>query len=143
MSSIIFSCMHFCVNPRKVGERYQLLIVIMIYRTELGNFWNRTCRDSQAFGALPPVAIVCLSTLYCWILRTGAPWGDLSPDYGEWKNTHRRFCRWRGWGSWERLLEIFVNEPDCEWLMIDARHIKVHPYAVGARPQMPQKFMGV
>lgn len=22
--------------------------------------------------------------------------------------------------------------------MIDARHIKVHPYAVGARPQMPQ-----
>lgn len=43
MSSIIFSCMHFCVNPRKVGERYQLLIVVMIYWTELGNFWNRAC----------------------------------------------------------------------------------------------------
>ena len=30
-----------------------------------------------------------------WILRTGAPWRDLPPDYGDWKNTHRRFCRWR------------------------------------------------
>ena len=26
-----------------------------------------------------------------WILRTGAPWKDLPPDYGDWKNTHRRF----------------------------------------------------
>ena len=22
-----------------------------------------------------------------WILRTGAPWQDLPPDYGDWKNT--------------------------------------------------------
>lgn len=33
-----------------------------------------------------------------WILRTGAPWRDLPPDYGDWKNTHRRFCRWRDAG---------------------------------------------
>ena len=30
-----------------------------------------------------------------WILRTGAPWRDLPPDYGGWSNTHRRFIRWR------------------------------------------------
>ena len=30
-----------------------------------------------------------------WILRTGAPWHDLPPDYGGWSNTHRRFIRWR------------------------------------------------
>lgn len=30
-----------------------------------------------------------------WILRTGAPWRDLPPDLGDWKNTQRRFCRWR------------------------------------------------
>ena len=29
-----------------------------------------------------------------WILRTGAPWRDLPPDYGDWENTHRRFSRW-------------------------------------------------
>ena len=40
-----------------------------------------------------------------WVLRTGAPWRDLPPDYGGWKNTHRRFCRWRDKGVWERLLE--------------------------------------
>jgi transposase len=67
-----------------------------------------------------------------WILRTGAPWRDLPPDYGDWKNTHRRFCRWRDKGIWEDLLEQLVDEPDYEWLMIDASHIKVHPHAAGA-----------
>ena len=68
-----------------------------------------------------------------WILRTGAPWRDLPPDYGDWKNTHRRFCRWRDKGIWESLLEQLVVDPDFEWLMIDASHIKVHPHAAGAR----------
>jgi transposase len=67
-----------------------------------------------------------------WILRTGAPWRDLPPDYGDWKNTHRRFCRWRDAGSWEALLEKLVDEPDFEWLMIDASYLKVHPHAAGA-----------
>lgn len=67
-----------------------------------------------------------------WILRTGAPWRNLPPDYGSWKNTHRRFCRWRDKGIWESLLEKLVNDPDYEWLMIDATHIKVHPHAAGA-----------
>ena len=68
-----------------------------------------------------------------WILRTGAPWRDLPPDYGDWKNTHRRFCRWRDKGAWESLLEVLIVEPDFEWLMIDASHIKVHQHAAGAR----------
>ena len=68
-----------------------------------------------------------------WILRTGAPWRDLPPDYGGWKNTHRRFCRWRDKGIWEFLLEKTVDDPDLEWLMIDASHIKVHPQASGAK----------
>lgn len=67
-----------------------------------------------------------------WNLRTGAPWRDLPPDYGDWKNTHRRFCRWRDKGLLEKLLEQVIDEPDFEWLMIDASHIKVHPHAAGA-----------
>jgi len=67
-----------------------------------------------------------------WILRTGAPWRDLPPDYGDWKNTHRRFCRWRDRGVWEHLLEVVIVEPDFEWLMIDTSHCKVHPHAAGA-----------
>jgi transposase len=67
-----------------------------------------------------------------WILRTGAPWRDLPPDYGDWKNTHRRFCRWRDKNVWEKLLEIVVGDPDYEWLMIDATFVKVHFHAAGA-----------
>ena len=55
-----------------------------------------------------------------WILRTGVPWRDLSPDYWDWKNTHRRFSRWRDKGVWEMLFNLFVRDPDFEWLMIDA-----------------------
>lgn len=68
-----------------------------------------------------------------WIFRTGAPWRDLPPDYGDWKNTHRRFCRWRDRGIWEKLLEQTIADSDFEWLMIDATHIKVHPHGTGAK----------
>ncbi len=68
-----------------------------------------------------------------WILRTGAPWRDLPPDYGDWKNTHRRFCRWRDRGVWDMLLDALVDDPDFEWLMIDASYIKAHPHSAGAQ----------
>ncbi|QOJ08993.1 IS5 family transposase [Nitrosomonas sp. H1_AOB3] len=68
-----------------------------------------------------------------WIIRTGAPWRDLPPDYGGWSNTHRRFIRWRDKGIWEKLLEILIDDPDYEWLIMDASHCKVHPHASGAR----------
>ena len=62
-----------------------------------------------------------------WILRTRSPWRDLPVEYGDWKNTHRRFTRWRDKGIGEKLLEHLVMDVDYEWLMIDATHIKVHP----------------
>ena len=67
-----------------------------------------------------------------WILRTGAPWRDLPPDYGNWKAAHERFRRWRNDGTWEKLLETLVEDPDFEWLIIDASHCKAHPHAAGA-----------
>ena len=67
-----------------------------------------------------------------WVLRTGAPWRDLPPDYGKWGTVHQRFIRWRRKGVWSELLDILIDEPDFEWLMIDASHIKVHPDASGA-----------
>ena len=84
--------------------------------------WGREARDNRLF-----------INAVLWILRTGAPWRDLPPDYGDWKNTHRRFCRWRDKGIWALLQERLIKEPDLEWLMIDASHIKVHPHASGAR----------
>lgn len=66
-----------------------------------------------------------------WVLRTGSPRRDLPPDYGSWNTVHRRFCRWRDKGVWEKLLETVIDEPDYEWIMIDGSHIKGHPHAAG------------
>ncbi len=83
--------------------------------------WGGNARDNRLF-----------INAVLWILRTGAPWRDLPPDYGSWSNTHRRFIRWRNKGIWEGLLEKMMQHPDFEWLMIDATHSKVHPHAAGA-----------
>ena len=83
--------------------------------------WGGKARDNRQF-----------INAVLWVLRTGAPWRDLPPDYGGWSNTHRRFIRWRNKGIWESLLEQVIDDPDFEWLMIDATHVKVHPHAAGA-----------
>lgn len=83
--------------------------------------WGAVAKDNRQF-----------INAVLWILRTGAPWRDLPPSYGGWKNTHRRFCRWRDKGIWEGILEKLMDEPDLEWLMIDSTHIKVHKHATGA-----------
>jgi transposase len=49
-----------------------------------------------------------------WILRTGAPWRDLPAAYGDWKNMHRRFIRWRDKRIWEKRLEQLVTDVDYE-----------------------------
>ena len=84
--------------------------------------WGRVAQDNRRF----------INAVF-WIFRTGAPWRDLPVDYGDWKNTHRRFSRWRDGGRWEAILEALVDNPSFEWLMIDASHIKVHPHAAGAK----------
>jgi len=49
--------------------------------------------------------------------------GDSPSDYGDWKNTHRRFCHWRDKDIWNKILERLIDDSDYEWLMIDASHI--------------------
>ncbi len=79
--------------------------------------WGGKARDNRLF----------INAVF-WILRTGPPWRDLPPDYGDWNNTDSCFCRWRDKGLGEALLEQLVTEPDYEWPMIDASHIKIHPH---------------
>ena len=83
--------------------------------------WGGVARDNRKF-----------INAVMWIFRTGAPWRDLPPDYGDWKNIHRRFCRWRDKGVWEELLMIFIEDPDYEWLMIDSTFVKAHKASIGA-----------
>ena len=80
----------------------------------------------------------------CRILRTGAPWRDLPPDYGALRQAQEEEHsppllligaegRWRDRGEWARLLEAVMDDPDFEGLMIDASYIKAHPHSAGAR----------
>ena len=78
--------------------------------------WGGVAKDNRLF----------INAVF-WILRTGAPWRDLPPEYGKWGTVHQRFIRWRDKRIWEKLLEILIDDPDFEWLMIDASHCKVHP----------------
>ncbi|MBS4164407.1 Uncharacterized protein y4sN [Candidatus Protochlamydia amoebophila] len=84
--------------------------------------WGGIARDNRTF----------INAVF-WILRMRAPWRDLPPDDGGWSNTYRRFIQWRNQRIWERLLEVLIDDPDDEWLVIDASHCQVHPHAAGAK----------
>ena len=114
------------------GRKRWKRIADTIYPNGCGCCWSHTCPDVREAGAEWLAIIGNFGGAVFWILRTGAPWRDLPSDYGDWKNTQRRFCRWRDKGVWERLLDILIDEPDYEWLTIDASHIKVHPHGTGA-----------
>ncbi len=42
----------------------------------------------------------------CWIIRTGAPWRDLPPNYGKWQSVYGRYNRWVKKGNFNGILEI-------------------------------------
>jgi len=66
-----------------------------------------------------------------WMLRTGAPWRDRPERFGLWNSVFPRFNRWAKKDLWATVFEA-VQEPDWEWLMIDASVIRAHQHAAGA-----------
>lgn len=41
----------------------------------------------------------------CWIIRTGAPWRDLPPYYGNWKSVYNRYNRWTKKGYFQEIFK--------------------------------------
>ena len=39
-----------------------------------------------------------------WILRAGAPWRDLPERFGPWQTVYDHFRKWRGDGTFDRIL---------------------------------------
>jgi len=66
-----------------------------------------------------------------WIARTGAPWRDLPSRFGEWNSVFQRFNRWAKKGVWEKVFAS-LQDPDLEWVMLDATIIRAHVHAAGA-----------
>jgi transposase len=68
-----------------------------------------------------------------WIARTGAPWRDLPPELGNWNSTWRRFDRWSARGVWERLFAALADDPDFEYVAIDATVVRAHQHGAGGK----------
>jgi transposase len=68
-----------------------------------------------------------------WVLRSGAPWGDLPERYGPRTTVYNRFNRWRKAGVWDRLMDAIVKSHDGDVQMIDSSVVRVHQQGATAK----------
>jgi transposase len=78
-----------------------------------------------------------------WRTRTGAPWRDVPPSYGNWKGLYSRHRRWSGDGTWEVILDRLragCDEGDGpQWTVgVDSSVVRAHQHAAGARHEPPK-----
>jgi putative transposase len=78
-----------------------------------------------------------------WIARAGAPWRDLPDAFGNWNSVFQRFRRWAKKGSWERIFQALVENPDFEYLIIDSTIVRAHQHAAGAKGGARMRRSGV
>jgi transposase len=67
-----------------------------------------------------------------YVARTGIPWADLPPRFGNWNSIWRRFDRWAKAGRWDPVLAA-SRDPDLDVLILDSTAVRAHPCAAGAK----------
>ena len=70
-----------------------------------------------------------------YVARTGIPWRDLPPRFGNWNSVWRRFDRWCRKGTWRHVFEV-LQDTDLEWLILDSTVVRAHPCAAGAKKNL-------
>lgn len=68
-----------------------------------------------------------------WIMKTGALWRDLHPEFGPWNTVHKRFLEWARLEVWNDILRMLSINADPEAIIIDATFIKLHQHGTGAK----------
>ncbi len=61
-----------------------------------------------------------------WIMKTGAPWRDLHPEFGPWKMVHKCFLKWAQLEVRDDILSMLSVNADLEAIIIDAAFIRLH-----------------
>jgi transposase len=68
-----------------------------------------------------------------WLARSGARWRDLPEgQFGPYQTAKRRYYRWIEQGVFDRIFEAVSDDPDMEWIAIDATVIRAQAQAAGA-----------
>ena len=68
-----------------------------------------------------------------WMARSGGRWRDMPARFGDFQTVKRRYYRWIEQGVIDRIFEAVSEDPDIEWLAIDATVIRAQAQAAGAR----------
>ena len=68
-----------------------------------------------------------------WIARTGAPWRDLPPAFGNWNTVFKRFRHWVARDVFRIIFQAVSDDPDLEFAMIDGTIVKVHRHGQGSK----------
>ena len=77
-----------------------------------------------------------------WILKTGAPWRDLHPEFGPWKTVHKRFLQWAKLEIWDDIFTMLSVNADPEVIIVDASFVKLHQHGSGAKGGTLNKTSG-
>jgi transposase len=74
--------------------------------------WQRICPmiPKGKPGGRPPLDRRIILNGILWILRTGAPWRDLSEEFGKWQTAWRLFDQWNGDGTLDKILQSLQGE---------------------------------
>ena len=70
-----------------------------------------------------------------YVTRTGVPWRDLPPEFGNWNSVHRQYRRWTEAGVWDVMLAALSDSgaSDNTLQMIDSTIVRVHQHGAGGR----------
>lgn len=68
-----------------------------------------------------------------WLARTGAHWRALPERFGKWNSVYVRFNRWCRDGVFDRLFREMQDDPDFEYILVDATIVRAHQHSAGAQ----------
>lgn len=72
-----------------------------------------------------------------WRFRTGSPWRDIPPSYGNWSTIYDRFRAWACQGVFENLMNAVIGvaaargDVDLDLVSVDSSVCRAHHHAAG------------
>jgi transposase len=98
-------------------------------------------------GAKPEISDRLFLEAVLYRARTGLPWRDLPPEFGDWNAVFQRAKRWRLAGVWDRLFAMLpIDSPlaEAKRLLFDSSGVRAHQHAAGGqkKPTRPKKRLG-